>query len=145
VAREEKGLSIEKVNSATKISPEVIRSLEQDDHGAFASETYLKGFLRNYAAFLGLDGNKLWSSFRREGTDTTEGGSTLWDDEAALKEEKLTSPHIFRKFVVPLLVIAIVVLAVLLVLQNRKVKDLTTGANSHNVEAEVITVASGAV
>jgi cytoskeletal protein RodZ len=145
VAREKKGLSIEKVNDATKISPEVIRSLEQDDHGSFASETYLKGFLKNYASFLDLNGNQLWNSFKRDDPATSEGASAIWDDESTLQEERLTSPHIFRKFVVPILVLAIVVLAILLTLQSRRVKDLTTGANTHKVDTEVINVAPGAV
>jgi cytoskeletal protein RodZ len=144
-AREKKGLSIDKAHDTTKISPEVIRALEQDDHGSFASETYLKGFLRNYASFLGLDGNMLWKSFKSDDSDSTEGASAVWDDETALKEEKLKSPHIFRKYVVPCLVIVIIVLATLLVIQNRKVKNMTTGANSHNVEVEVAAFAPGAV
>ena len=58
--REQKGYSIAEVHSATKMSPEVIRALEDDDLDSFAGEIYLKGFLRNYAAHLGLDGNRLW-------------------------------------------------------------------------------------
>jgi cytoskeletal protein RodZ len=54
-AREARKLSVEQVNRETKISVQTVRSLEQDDFGAFPSETYLKGFVRTYADFLGLD------------------------------------------------------------------------------------------
>jgi cytoskeletal protein RodZ len=46
-AREAKKLTIEQVNRETRISVQSLRSLEGDDFGAFSSETYLKGFLRN--------------------------------------------------------------------------------------------------
>jgi len=141
-AREAKGQSIAQVHSATKISPEAIRALEENDITSFASEIYLKGFLRNYAAHLGLDGNRLWGMIaQRGGGDAESAGApeaAYWDIEENLREEKLTSPRIFRRFVLPALIILIVVLALLLVRENRKVKKLSTSANTHQVQDGVI-------
>ena len=134
-AREEKKLSIEKVNQLTKISPEVLRALEQDDHGSFASETYLKGFLKSYGGFLGLDGAQLWNMLSRKNTEPADG--PYWEVEATLKEEKLKAPRIFGRFVLPLLIIVIIVLVALLIRENRKVKSLTVGNNTHQVHDEV--------
>jgi cytoskeletal protein RodZ len=132
-AREAKDLSIEDVNRSTKISVHVIKSLEQDDLDSFASETYLKGFLRNYAAFLGLDADQVWSMLNRKRGDTPAAKGTFWDIEEAVQEEKLRSPRIFKRFVLPAILIVIVVLVVLLVREKRKVKQLTTGALTHYV------------
>ena len=78
-------------------------------------------------------------SERREGPAAESGTETAyWDIENSLHEEKLTSPRIFRRFVLPALIILVVVLALLLVRENRKVKELSTGANTHQVHDGVI-------
>ncbi len=111
--REAKNLSIETVNKETKISVAVIRGLEQDDMESFASETYLKGFLKNYAIYLGLDGNQLWSMLSRQHGKVPDVSGTFWDIEEAVREEKLKSSRIVQRILVPLLVIVIIVLGFL--------------------------------
>lgn len=138
-AREQKGLSVAQVHSGTKISPEVIRALEENDLASFASEIYLKGFLRNYATHLGIDGNRLWGMVKGGPGDSSEGGGdAYWDIERTVHEEKLRSPQIFVRFVLPALLILIAVLALLLARENRKVKRLTTDANTQQVNDGVI-------
>lgn len=121
-------MSVEEVNRQTKISTNVIDSLEQDDLDSFASDTYLKGFLKTYAAFLGLDPDEMWGLLNRKRGAVTDGKGAYWDIESAVREEKLQSPRIFKRYVLPVIIIVIVVLAVLLVREHRKVKQLTTGA-----------------
>jgi cytoskeleton protein RodZ len=111
--RESRNLTIEQVNRETKISVRVIRSLEQDDLDAFSSETYLKGFVKNYARFLELDPDQMWSKLSRQRGSAPDGKGTFWDIEEAVKEEKLKSPRIVQRFVLPILIIVIIVLAVL--------------------------------
>lgn len=120
-AREEKKLSIEQVNRETRISVQTLRSLEQDDFGAFPSETYLKGFLRNYAEFLGLDGGKLWAMIGQRSQGAAGGaGGPAWDVEESLKVEKLGAPRVVRALILPLMIAVIVVLAVMLIRERRK-------------------------
>jgi cytoskeletal protein RodZ len=114
-SREAKNLTIEAVNRETKISVAVIRALEQDDMDSFASETYLKGFLKNYAIFLNLDPNQLWNMLSRQRGAAPEGKGTFWDIEEAVREEKLKSPRIVQRFIVPLLIIVIALLVFLYV------------------------------
>jgi cytoskeletal protein RodZ len=54
-AREARGLSLEATSARTRISTHMLRHLENDRFGEFAAEAYVKGFLRNYGGFLGLD------------------------------------------------------------------------------------------
>lgn len=105
-AREDKKLTVEQVNKETRISVQTVRSLERDDFGAFPSETYLKGFLRNYADFLGLDGNALWAMVGTRDRSGAAGPS--WEIEGALKEEKLGPPRIIRRLILPVLVLLVV-------------------------------------
>ena len=50
----------------------------------------------------------------------------MWDIEETVREERLQSPHIFRRFILPLLLILIVLLIFLFAKERSKVKRLTT-------------------
>ena len=54
-ARHKRGLSLDEAAHATKLRPEKILALENDDYASFASNAYAKGFLKNYARFLDVD------------------------------------------------------------------------------------------
>jgi cytoskeletal protein RodZ len=126
-AREEKKLTIEQVNKETRISVQTLRSLERDDFGAFPSETYLKGFLRNYADFLGLDGNALWTMMGSR-AGATAGAGPSWEIEGSIKEEKLGPPRIVRRLILPLLVVLVVVLVWMWLREKRRADRVDTGA-----------------
>jgi len=55
-ARVRQGLEYPQVELATKIRAKYIRALEDEAFEILPSETYVKGFLRSYAEYLGLDG-----------------------------------------------------------------------------------------
>jgi cytoskeletal protein RodZ len=130
--RESRNRTIEEVNRETKISVAVVRALEQDDLDSFSSETYLKGFLKNYAKYLGLDADQMWSMLSRQQGSVPDGKGTFWDIEESVREEKLKSPRIVQRIVIPLLIIVIVILAVLWVREKRK--QTNTGARPATVE-----------
>ncbi|MBC8248044.1 MAG: helix-turn-helix domain-containing protein [Anaerolineales bacterium] len=54
-AREQKGVSLEQVEEATRIRQKFLQALEEGNFGALPAETYVKGFLRTYAMYLELD------------------------------------------------------------------------------------------
>jgi hypothetical protein len=55
-ARVRQGLEYPQVELATKIRGKYIRALEDEQYGVLPAQPYVKGFLRTYAEFLGLDG-----------------------------------------------------------------------------------------
>jgi cytoskeleton protein RodZ len=55
-ARVRQGLDYPQVELATKIRAKYIRALEEEHFEVLPSATYIKGFMRSYAEFLGLDG-----------------------------------------------------------------------------------------
>ncbi len=57
VARERQALGHADIELATKIRTKYIRALEAEDFDALPGDTYIRGFLRTYADFLGLDGD----------------------------------------------------------------------------------------
>lgn len=57
--RKKKGLKIADVEHATGIRGVYLNALEQSRYDVLPGEVYVKGFLRNYANYLGLDGSHL--------------------------------------------------------------------------------------
>jgi len=55
-ARLRQGLDFPEAEQATKIRGKYLRALEDEQFELLPSQTYVKGFLRNYAEYLGLDG-----------------------------------------------------------------------------------------
>jgi cytoskeleton protein RodZ len=54
-ARERQGLGYPEIELATKIRAKYIRALEEEDFTAIPGDAYIRGFLRTYADYLGLD------------------------------------------------------------------------------------------
>lgn len=54
-AREAQGLSLSQVESQLKIKQDYLLAIEEENYEDFPSGPMLRGFIRNYAAFLGLD------------------------------------------------------------------------------------------
>lgn len=64
--RLKRGFSLDEVQRQTKIRKSVLESLENGDYDNLPPTTFIKGFIRNYGDFLGLDINELLALFRRE-------------------------------------------------------------------------------
>jgi hypothetical protein len=55
-ARERRGIDFAQAEVATKIRGKYLRALEEEQFTLLPAQTYVKGFLRTYAEYLGLDG-----------------------------------------------------------------------------------------
>jgi cytoskeleton protein RodZ len=53
--REKRGITIEQLASATKISVKVLHSLEADHYVDLPAKPFIRGFVTSYARFIGLD------------------------------------------------------------------------------------------
>ncbi len=62
--REQKNITIEQVVQDTHISRRLIAAMEEERFNEFAGDTYLMGFLKNYANYLGIDGPQLVQRYR---------------------------------------------------------------------------------
>ena len=73
VEREEQRLTLEKVFDATRIRIQYLRALEADDLSVMPSPVQARGYLRNYAEFLGLDVDRILDELRETSTQPTSG------------------------------------------------------------------------
>ena len=65
-AREAKGVDLTRVERETKIRERYLAALENGDYDDLPGAVYTRGFLRNYGAYLGLDGEELIDLYRLE-------------------------------------------------------------------------------
>jgi Helix-turn-helix domain/RodZ C-terminal domain len=64
-ARNRRKLDLSEVEAAIKIRPRFLRAMENEEWDVLPDEVYVRGFLRTYAAYLGLDGDRLAEEFKR--------------------------------------------------------------------------------
>lgn len=67
--RQEKKLTLEQIEEKVKIRKKFLLALEENNFSKLPSSTYLRGFIKNYSEFLGLDSAHLISIFRRQFAD----------------------------------------------------------------------------
>jgi cytoskeletal protein RodZ len=65
-ARERKGVDLYRAERDTKIRARYLAALERGEYGELGGDVYTKGFLRNYAMYLGLDPEEVVAQWRRE-------------------------------------------------------------------------------
>jgi cytoskeletal protein RodZ len=104
-ARERQGLGYPEIELATKIRAKYIRALEEEDFTSIPGDAYIRGFLRTYAEYLGLDGDVYVDEYASRFI-------TSWRDELPPRPERrrIRTPerHLERRAV--LLVLAGIVL-----------------------------------
>jgi len=62
-AREHRSKTIEEASRDTKIRAEYLRALERESFEALLGDVYVRGFLRSYSRYLGLDPDKVVSAY----------------------------------------------------------------------------------
>ncbi len=70
-ARERKGVDLYRAERDTKIRARYLAALERGEYRELPGDVYTKGFLRNYALYLGLDPEEVVAQWRRERGDVT--------------------------------------------------------------------------
>lgn len=99
--REYHGTSIDEAADATKIAVHHLMALENDQVREFANLTYLKGFLRVYAGYLGLNPDDLMRLYERlnapsdsSGRDSTSNGEGNGRKRRRFPWQKLALPAV---------------------------------------------------
>jgi len=65
-ARNRRKLDLSEVEAAIKIRVRYLQALENEEWDALPGGAYTRGFIRTYAAYLGLDGERLGDDYRRD-------------------------------------------------------------------------------
>ena len=63
-ARVNRGVSLEEAEQATRIRRDYLEKLESDDHSTMPEPIYVRSFVKTYANYLDLDGDRLAAQIR---------------------------------------------------------------------------------
>jgi hypothetical protein len=66
-ARVRRALTLQQVEEDTKIRVKYLQAMENEDWDVMPGATYVKGFLRSYSTYLGLDPDVIMDEFRSRG------------------------------------------------------------------------------
>ncbi len=86
--REYRHLSLEKVAAETHIRLRFLQALESDDFSVMPSEVQARGFLRNYARYLGLDLEAVLAELHQEQVQSPEKNEIVFEQAPVLEEAK---------------------------------------------------------
>lgn len=64
-AREERGKSLEEASRETRVRIDYLRAIEHEWFSALGSDVYVRGFLRSYSRYLGLNADKVVGAYER--------------------------------------------------------------------------------
>jgi len=64
-ARESRGISFEQAEKETRIRRAFLQALEEERYDALPEDVYARGFIRNYARYLGLDAEELLTLYKK--------------------------------------------------------------------------------
>lgn len=107
-AREARGMTVEGVGAAIKLAARQVEAIEADAYAELMNPTYARGFIRNYAALIGIDPKALLAQLDQQQVRATPQLVEQADVGVAMPVQ---SPR--RKWLLPLLALSVpVVVAV---------------------------------
>jgi len=77
-ARQARGLSLEKAEVETRIRLKFLSALEEGNYEELPAEVYARGFVRNYALYLGLDPIEALEKYEKRDADSQSGEPGLF-------------------------------------------------------------------
>jgi cytoskeletal protein RodZ len=99
-ARLRQDLDFPAIEAGTKIRGKYLRALEDEQFSQLPAQTYVKGFLRTYAEYLGLDGELYVDEFNSR--------YVVGEEEPPIRARRTAKPHVRRR-VAPILLLAALV------------------------------------
>ena len=124
-ARLRQGKSIEEASRETRIRSEYLQALERESYETFEGDVYIRGFLRTYSAYLGLDADRVLVEFNEHFGPPTP--TLPAPAPGPPKGEKTAHPHLFPlrryhpswRFLIAVAVVVIALLAAAGVFRSR--------------------------
>jgi hypothetical protein len=110
-ARTRRGMEFAQAEQATKIRGKYLRALEEEQFDILPSETYVKGFLRTYADYLGLDGQLYVDEYNSRFVTGEEWQSRVQRGSPRQKRERRLQANVVLIAIGAIAVVTIVVIA----------------------------------
>lgn len=131
-ARNRRKIDLEEVEAATRIRVRYLRAIENEEWEVLPGGVYTRGFIRTYASFLGLDGERLADDYRNSVEAPPAGRGSGAEPPTPVPANRAPTPRGPVPFLGWLAVAAVLAVAVLvIVLLPNDGEDAGTGATRH--------------
>jgi cytoskeleton protein RodZ len=126
-ARTQSGKSIDDAVRETKIAKKYLVAIENEDFDIFPGETYLIGFLRNYAQFLGLNPDEMVIKYR---------DYKIQEQPAPIEQLTARPRTVRRNFLIIFVILIVIVATMYIILGGRKKDEIAVKEKGKTKEEE---------
>lgn len=132
-AREAKGLTQIEVANKLNFLPAYVPALENEDLTPLPSVTFIKGYLRAYARFLGIDADEVIRCFAMHHPELV--AQEMQQAVEVMKPEKNTSSWVFKLFS---LLILVALIAIIIIWWQSRTAEPLPSVSSQEVQVDTL-------
>jgi transcriptional regulator with XRE-family HTH domain len=139
--RELRGISLQEIADATKINIRYLRDLEEDKLENLPGTFFLKGIIRSYAKYIGLDENTILNSYYESELHREKETETEEEEETQKTQYRLPTKvrRIFFSISLFLIFMAVLTLAYIFIYQKPKTRQVEEAVSTQPIQKSVPT------
>ncbi|ADL13065.1 helix-turn-helix domain-containing protein [Acetohalobium arabaticum] len=138
-ARLDRGITIDKVQKSTKIRKKYLKAIEAGDFEVISQEVFLKGFLRVYANYVGLDGQEILNEYNELidlRQEVKKGKTEIEEDESTAEKVLCFISNHLMKIVAAVVILLMVFLGGTILYKQGIIGNLTQTEQSNMILSE---------
>jgi cytoskeletal protein RodZ len=111
--REEKGMTLEELQTATKIQKRYLAAIEEGNYDVLPGTFYARAFIKNYCEAVGLNYETIFDEYAHEIPQAVKETSTEFEPRSKRERSSVNEENSFLKRLIPILLIGVLIIAIL--------------------------------
>jgi cytoskeletal protein RodZ len=111
--REEKGMSLEELQTATKIQKRYLAAIEDGNYDVLPGTFYARAFIKNYCEAVGLNYETVFDEYAHEIPQAVKETTTEFEPRSKRERSSVNEENSLLKRLIPILLIGVLIIAVL--------------------------------
>ncbi|MCM3717090.1 helix-turn-helix domain-containing protein [Fictibacillus phosphorivorans] len=111
--REEKDMSLEELQTATKIQKRYLSAIEQGNYDVLPGTFYARAFIKNYCEAVGLNYETIFDEYSHEIPQAVKETTTEFEPRSKRARSSVSEENSFLKRLIPILLIGIFIIVIL--------------------------------
>ncbi len=113
--REEKGMSLEELQTATKIQKRYLVAIEEGKYEVLPGSFYARAFIKNYCEAVGLHYETIFDEYAHEIPKSAKEPTTEFEPRSKRERSGVSEDHSLLKRLIPILLIGVLIVVILFV------------------------------
>jgi cytoskeletal protein RodZ len=111
--REEKGMSLEELQTATKIQKRYLAAIEEGNYDVLPGTFYARAFIKNYCEAVGLNYETIFDEYAHEIPKAVKESATEFEPRSKRERSSVNEENSFLKRLISILLIGVLIIALL--------------------------------